>query len=90
MNKQELIDAMVNDTKMLRADCKRALESVIKAIEKSLKKKEAVVLTGFGTFDVMKRKARVGVNPATGAKMNIPARKVPKFKPGKRLKDLVS
>ena len=90
MNKQELIDQMVNDTKMSRTFCKRALEAMIKAIEKSLKKKEPVVLTGFGSFIVTKRKARTGVNPATGQKMNIPAKKVPKFKPGKRLKELVA
>ena len=90
MNKQELVDAMVADSKLAKGDCKRALESFIKIVEKSLKKKDPVILTGFGTFDVMKRKARVGVNPATGSKMNIPARKVPKFRPGKRLKDLVA
>ena len=47
------------------------------------------MLTGFGTFAFMKRKSRVGVNPATGKKMQIPAKRVPKFKPGKALKDLV-
>jgi len=46
-------------------------------------------LTGFGTFTVIKRKSRVGVNPATGKKMTIPAKSVPKFKPGKALKDMI-
>ena len=90
MNKQELIDAMVNDTKMSKAECKTALESFIKIVEKSLKKKDSVVLTGFGTFDVVSRKSRTGVNPATGKPMEIPAKRVPKFKPGKHLKDLVA
>lgn len=89
MNKAELIDRLVSDTKMSKIACKRFLDSFIKSVEKSLKKKEDIVLTGFGTFTVIKRKARTGVNPATGAKMSIPARVVPKFKPGKKLKDLV-
>lgn len=80
---------MSNDTKLPKTACKDCLESFIKSVEKSLKKNQSVVLTGFGTYTVMKRKARVGINPATGSKMTIPAKKVPKFKPGKRLKDLV-
>ena len=89
MNKAALIEYMAKDTKLPKTTCKYALESVIKAVEASLKKNKTVVLTGFGTFSVMKRKERVGINPATGAKMRIAAKKVPKFKPGKRLKDLV-
>jgi DNA-binding protein HU-beta len=90
MNKTALIESIATDTKLSKNACKSMLESFIKQVEKSLKKNNPVVLTGFGTFGVIKRKARTGVNPSTGAPMNIPARKVPKFKPGKRLKDLVS
>jgi DNA-binding protein HU-beta len=90
MNKATLIELMAKDTKLPKTACKNALESFIKAIEGSLKKKKSVVLTGFGTFSVMKRKARVGVNPATGKKMQIPSRNVPKFKAGKKLRDLVA
>ncbi|MCK4651153.1 HU family DNA-binding protein [Candidatus Babeliales bacterium] len=89
MNKADLIEQMAKDTKMPKTACKDSLESFIKTVEKSLKKGQSVVLTGFGTFSVMKRKARVGINPATGKKMNIPAKKVPKFKAGKKLKSLV-
>ncbi len=89
MNKAKLIDVMSNDTKLAKTVCKSLLESFVKAVEKSLKKNQSVVLTGFGTFSVMKRKARTGINPATGKKMQIPAKKVPKFKAGKQLKDLV-
>ena len=89
MNKATLIDTMSKATKLSKTACKDALEAFIDAIEKSLKKKKSVVLTGFGTFSVMKRKARTGVNPATGKKMQIPSKNVPKFKPGKKLKDLV-
>ncbi len=89
MNKAELIEQMAKDTKMPKSACKDCLESFIDTVEKSLKKGKTVVLTGFGTFSVIKRKARTGINPATGKKMQIPAKKVPKFKPGKHLKDLV-
>lgn len=89
MNKADLIEFMANDTKNSKAACKESLESAIKGIESALKKGKSVVITGFGTFDVLKRKQRKGINPATGKEMTIPAKKVPKFKPGKRLKDLV-
>ena len=89
MNKAALIEFMTKDTKLPRTTCKSALEAAIKGIEGALKKSKTVVLTGFGTFSVMKRKARVGINPATGKKMQIPAKKVPKFKAGKKFKDMV-
>jgi nucleoid DNA-binding protein len=89
MNKAALIDQMAKDTKLSKKACKESLESIINTIEKTLKKNKSVVLTGFGTFTTMKRKARTGINPATGKKMNIPAKKVPKFKAGKNLKDMI-
>ena len=90
MNKAELIDQMSKETKLAKTACKNAVESFIRAVESTLKKGKSVVLTGFGTFTVMRRKERVGINPATGKKMKIAAKRVPKFKAGKRLKDLVS
>lgn len=89
MNKAMLIEQMAKISKLPKSACRTALESVISAVGTALKQNKNVVLTGFGTFSVMKRKARVGVNPATGKKMQIPAKKVPKFRPGKALKDLV-
>ena len=89
MNKAALIEQMSNDTKLPKTACKECLESFVKSVEKALRRNQSVVITGFGTWGVMKRKARMGINPATGSKMTIPAKKVPKFKPGKRLKDLV-
>lgn len=89
MNKAELIEHMAKSTKLSKAACKSAIESFVDAVESTLKKGKDVVLTGFGTFTVIKRKARVGINPATGNKMTIPAKRVPKFKPGKQLKDSV-
>jgi len=66
-----------------------ALNAVLDGITKALAQGKKVTLTGFGTFNISKRKARVGVNPRTGAKINIAATTVPKFKAGKALKDAV-
>ncbi len=89
MNKAKLVEQMAQQTKLPRSVCKNALEAFIHVVGKSLKQGQPVVLTGFGTFAVVKRKSRVGVNPATGKKMTIPAKSVPKFKPGKALKDMI-
>ncbi len=89
MNKAQLIENMSKLTKMPRSSCKHALEAFIAAVGSALKQNKDVSLTGFGSFVVMKRKSRVGVNPATGKKMQIPAKNVPKFRPGKALKSLV-
>ncbi len=89
MNKAKLIEQMSKTSKLPKATCKKILESFIKSVSQSLKGGKSVVLTGFGTFSVMKRKSRVGINPATSKKMQIPAKKVAKFKPGKALRDLV-
>lgn len=89
MNKALVIENMAKLTKMPKTACKAALEAFITTVGTALKQNKQVVLTGFGTFAVMKRQSRVGVNPATGKKMQIPAKKVPKFRPGKALKVLV-
>jgi DNA-binding protein HU-beta len=89
MNKAKLIEQMAKVTKLPKNECKDCLESVISIIGGSLKQNKSVVLTGFGTFSVIQRKKRTGVNPSTGAKMTIPAKKVPKFKAGKALKEMV-
>jgi len=89
MNKAMLIDQIATQTKLPKTVCKNVIESFMKSVEGSLKKGKSIVLTGFGTFTVMKRKARVGINPSTGKKMQIPAKKVPKFKPGKKLREAI-
>jgi DNA-binding protein HU-beta len=89
MNKAKLIEQMAKMCKMSKASCKTSLESFIKAIGQSLKTGKSVGLTGFGTFLVQKRKGRTGINPATGKKMQIPAKKVVKFRPGKALRESV-
>lgn len=89
MNKAMLVEQMAKTTKLPKSTCRDCLEAFITAVGGALKQNKTVVLTGFGTFKVMKRKARTGVNPATGQKMTIPAKKVPKFSPGKALKSLI-
>lgn len=89
MTKDELIDAVASQcacSKKAAADC---LEAITETITKALQKGDKVVLTGFGAFQVSDRASRKGVNPKTGAKIQIPAMKVPKFKAGKALKDAV-
>lgn len=90
MNKAELVKQMAKLTKMSNSSCKAALEAFINAVTASLKKKQDVTLTGFGSFKVITRKARVGVNPSTGKKMNIKAKTVARFKGGKNLADAVN
>jgi len=89
MNKAELIEAVSKVTEMTKADTERAIDALIDVVSKNIKKKDGVKLVGFGTFAVSARKARVGRNPQTGEEIQIPARKVPVFRPGKELKDAV-
>lgn len=89
MNKAKLVESMAKATKLPKSTCKECLEAFITSVSSALKTGKDIVLTGFGSFTVMKRKSRVGINPATGKKMQIPAKKVPKFKAGKALKALV-
>ena len=90
MNKAELIDAVAALADISKADSGRALDAVLAAIGKALKKGEQVTLVGFGTFLVRKRAARTGRNPRTGDAIKIKASKVPAFKAGKALKDTVN
>lgn len=90
MNKADLVAAVAKDTGLPQGTCKEVVDSLVEVICANLKKGEDIAIAGFGTFAVTARKARVGVNPATGKKINIPAKKVPKFKAGKQLKDLVA
>ena len=88
--KYEFITEMSKKTGMTRAECEAALGSVLDQVESNLKKGKKVTFAGFGTFQISKRKKRKGVDPRTGAKIDIPAAKVVKFKPSKTLKDKVN
>jgi DNA-binding protein HU-beta len=89
MNRSELIALMADEAGISKAAAERALSAVIDGIAGALKKGDKVSLVGFGTFSVSNRAARTGRNPRTGATINIPASKVPKFKAGKGLKDAI-
>jgi len=88
MNKAELIDEVAKVT-CSKKEAGLAVDAILAAITKALKKGGTVQLIGFGTFGVTKRKARTGRNPQTGAAIKIAAKKVPVFKAGKGLKDAV-
>lgn len=90
MNKTELIDHIAKTADMSKAASARALDALIGAVKTTLKKNGSVTLVGFGTFSVGKRAARTGRNPRTGEAIKIKSAKVPKFKPGKALKDAVN
>jgi DNA-binding protein HU-beta len=87
VNKSELIDHIAGQADISKAAAGRALEAVIGAVKTTLKKGGTVSIVGFGTFSVTKRQARTGRNPRTGAAIKIKASKLPKFRPGKGLKD---
>jgi len=90
MNKAELVAAVAQKAGISKAIAEKALKGVVDAISEALARGNSVTLVGFGTFSVQQRAARKGRNPRTGARITIPARKVPKFTPGKTLRDLVS
>jgi DNA-binding protein HU-beta len=89
MTKAELIGAMAKGAEITKAAAAKALEAYTSAVEKELKKSGKLGLVGFGTFSVVKRKARTGRNPQTGKAIKIAAKKVVKFKAGKALTDKV-
>ena len=90
MNKKELVEYIADKVDVTKADAERMLEAFMEAVTTTLKKKDSVVLTGFGTFSVSERAARTARNPRTGEMVNVAARTAPKFKAGKKLKDAVN
>lgn len=85
MNKTELVNAIAAEAKLTKVQAKDALEAALEAMSCALVKGDKVSLIGFGTFAVQEKAAREGVNPATGAKIKIAAKKVVKFKAGAEL-----
>ncbi len=90
MTKAELVSAIAEKTELTKKDSEKALAAVVDSITEALKKGDKVALVGFGTFEVRTRAARQGINPQTKKKINIPATKVPAFKAGKALKEVVA
>ncbi|MDD4931178.1 MAG: HU family DNA-binding protein [Candidatus Colwellbacteria bacterium] len=90
MKKQDLVEAVMTAAEMdTKKQAEKAVEGLFDAIVKAMSRGEDVAITGFGTFRVAKRAARVGINPKTQEKINIPASVKPKFRAGKLLKEAV-
>ena len=85
MNKSELVAAVAAKAEMSKVAAAAAVDAMMDAITETVKKGENVQLIGFGTFSVVERSARQGINPATKAAIKIPARKVVKFKAGAKM-----
>jgi DNA-binding protein HU-beta len=90
MNKSELIDAIAAASELTKSDAGKALDGFLEAVKTALSKGESVALVGFGTFSVKQRAERKGRNPQTGNEIIIKAAKIPAFKAGKTLKDVVN
>jgi DNA-binding protein HU-beta len=89
MNKKELISALADASGKSKKEAGEMLDTFVQVVSDTLSKDEEVKLVGFGTFSVVERKARKGVNPLTKEAIDIPATKVPKFKAGNDLKEKV-
>ena len=87
MNKAELVDVVATKTGLAKRQSEDTVNLIFDTIISMLKSGGEVTITGFGTFESRERKGRMGVNPRTGVKMQIPSVRVPKFKAGKTLKD---
>ena len=85
MNKAELVDAIASKAGLSKADSKKALDAFTAVVTEELKKDGKIALVGFGTFSVVEKSARTGINPATKQQIQIAAKKVAKFKPGAEL-----
>lgn len=90
VSKADLVDSVADATEMKKKDVKEVMDAMLEKISAHLDQNDKVQLTGFGTFEVRKRKERTGVKPGTTVRIKIPASKYPAFKPGKGLKDTVS
>ena len=90
MNKSDLIEHIAKEADLSKASAARALDAFVSGITETLKQGSEVSLVGFGTFAVADREARTGRNPKTGETLEIKAAKIPKFRPGKGLKDALN
>ena len=90
MTKAELVEAVAKSAGLTKSDSEKAVSAFIDSVSGALKSGDRVTLVGFGSFEVASRQARTGRNPQTGKEINIAEAKVPKFRPGKALKDAVA
>lgn len=90
MTKADLIEEVSRVIEMTRKDSEVIVESIFDAVVKSLRNADKIEIRGFGSFRTRQRQARIGRNPKTGARVEVPAKRIPYFKPSKELKDLVN
>jgi DNA-binding protein HU-beta len=89
MNKSQLVESISEETSFSKKDVSKVLASLTRIVERTLKKGNKVSLTGFGTYWISRRPARMGINPATKERIKLPAVSVPRFKAGKHLREQV-
>jgi integration host factor subunit beta len=90
LTKADLIEDVLRVTELPRKESETVVETIFESIIDSLQKGEKIEIRGFGSFRTRQRRGRVGRNPKTGAKVEVPAKKIPFFKPSKELKDFVN
>ena len=90
MTKADLIDEVSQQVELTRKDSEVIVETIFDSIVRSLRAGDKIEIRGFGSFRTRQRRGRVGRNPKTGEKVEVPAKKIPFFKPSKELKDLVN
>ena len=90
MTKAELIEDVSRVAELSRKDSETIVETIFESIVKSLRTGDKIEIRGFGSFRTRQRNPRIGRNPKTGARVDVPAKKIPYFKPSKELKDLVN
>ncbi|HZI67192.1 MAG: integration host factor subunit beta [Acidobacteriota bacterium] len=90
MTKAELIERVAVATDVTKKQAETIVDTIFESIIRSLKQGQKIELRGFGSFRLRERGARIGRNPKTGVKVNVPAKKIPYFKPGKELKELIN
>jgi len=89
MNKEELVKAVADKTKLSQKSTAEVISAVLETVEKTVAKGKKVTLVGFGSFEARKRAARTGRNPQTGKEIKIAAKTVPAFSAGKKFKEVV-
>jgi DNA-binding protein HU-beta len=89
MNKSELINSLSEETTYSKKDVSRMLDSLVRIIQRTLKKGDKMQWAGFGTWQVSARPARTAMNPVTKQKITVPATRVPRFKPAKMFKEVI-
>jgi integration host factor subunit beta len=90
MTKAELVDEVARNTQLTKRHAEVIVNTVFESIVDSLKDGEKIELRGFGSFRIRRRNSRVGRNPKTGARVSVPPKRIPYFKPGKQLKELLN